>query len=187
MGVALTAKEERVSILEWLGFRPATGEPNVSETEAIRKIADELDHLDPDRARYIAAFSYVLSRVAGADLDISEEETRAMERLAADHGHLPEQQAVLVVRMAKSHNLLFGGTENYLVTRELGRIATRDQKIAILECLFAVSAADNSISTVEDNTIRQIAAELRLERADVVAARRLFREHLEVLKKPRPS
>ena len=158
-----------------------------ASTSSVVKIIESIDHLPIESARYVAAFAYVLSRVAGADLEISEEETRAMERIVADHGHLPEQQAVLVVRMAKSHNLLFGGTENFLVTRELGRIATRDQKIAILECLFAVSAADNSISTVEDNTISQIAAELLLERTDVVAARRLFREHLAVLKKPRPS
>jgi len=185
MGGARTVKEVRVSILEWLGLRPATDHGSQAETEAVRKIADELDGLDRDRARYIAAFAYVLSRVAGADLDISEDETHAMERIVADHGRLPDPQAVLVVRMAKSHNLLFGGTDNYLVTRELSRIADRDRKVAILECLFAVSAADDSVSTVEDNTIRQIAAELLLERTDVVAARRLVREHLAVLKKSR--
>jgi uncharacterized tellurite resistance protein B-like protein len=176
-----------VSILEWLGLRTAAPSRSAVETEAVRKIADELDQLDPDRARYVAAFAYVLSRVASADREISDEETRAMERLVVDHGHLPEQQAVLVVRMAKSHALLFGGTDNFLVTRELGRIATREQKVALLECLFAVSAADRSISAVEDNTISQIATELRLERADVVEARRLYREHLAFLDRPRPS
>jgi uncharacterized tellurite resistance protein B-like protein len=174
-----------VSILEWLGLRPVARGSSSAETEAVRKIADELDQLDPDRSRYVAAFAYVLSRVAGADREISEDETRAMERIVADHGHLPEQQAVLVVRMAKSHNLLFGGTDNFLVTRELARIATHEEKVALLECLFAVSAADRSISTVEDNTIAQIAAELRLERGDVVAARRLYREHLAVLQESR--
>ena len=86
--------------------------------------------------------------------------------------------------MAKSQNLLFGGTENYLVTRELNRIASREQKLALLDCLFAVSAADESISTVEDNVIRQIAAELRLEHREFIEVRSRFRDHLAVLKKP---
>ena len=40
-----------------------------------------------------------------------------------------------------------------------------------MNCLFAVSAVDQSIQTVEDNAIRQIASELRLEHADFIAAR----------------
>ena len=91
---------------------------------------------------------------------------------------------MIVVQMAKSQNLLFGGTENYLVTRELNRIASREQKLALVDCLFAVSAADRSISTVEDNAIRQICAELRLEHRDFIDVRSRYREHLAVLKEP---
>lgn len=90
----------------------------------------------------------------------------------------------MVVQMAKTQNILFGSTENYLVAREFGRTSTREQKQALLECLFAVSAADGSISVVEDNEINQVATELKLERDDVVAARSQFREYLAVLKKP---
>jgi hypothetical protein len=96
----------------------------------VRKIAAALDRLDPDRARYIAAFAYILSRVARADLQISDVELREMERLVQEHGGLPEEQAVLVVQMAKTQSTLFGGVENFLVTREFDKIATREQKIA---------------------------------------------------------
>jgi uncharacterized tellurite resistance protein B-like protein len=90
--------------------------------------------------------------------------------------------------MAKTQSLLLGGTENYLVTREFARIATREQKLALLECLFAVSAADETVTTIEDNVIKQVAGELQLERSDVVAARGRFREYLGVLKdRPRGS
>ncbi|NIM63068.1 MAG: hypothetical protein GTO30_15925, partial [Acidobacteria bacterium] len=60
----------------------------------------------------------MLSRVAHADLDISDDETRAMEELVIETGGLPEEQAIIVVQMAKTQNLLFGGTENYLVAKE---------------------------------------------------------------------
>jgi uncharacterized tellurite resistance protein B-like protein len=174
-----------VSILDYLGFggqpKPADSDPEMTAT--VRKLVRELDHLEPERARFIAAFAYVLARVAHADLEISDDETRAMERIIAEHGGIPEAQSILVVQMAKNQNLLFGGTDNFLVTRELNRIASREQKFAVLECLFAVSAADESISTAEDSVVRQVATELQLEHGDFIAVRRRFREHLAVLKK----
>ncbi len=173
-----------MSWLEFLGFKGVEScGATQAETETVRKIVEELDHLDPERARFIASFAYILSRVAHADLSISPEEQRAMERIVVEQGGLPEEQAVIVVQVSKTQNLLFGGTENYLVTREFNRIATRDQKRALLECLFAVSAADLSITTVEDNVVRQIADELMLDHADFIEIRSRFREHLEVLKK----
>jgi uncharacterized tellurite resistance protein B-like protein len=155
-----------------------------AETATVRRIVDELDHLDPERARYIAAFAYILSRVAQADMNISREETRLMERIVHERGGLPEEQAIIVVQMTKSQSLLFGGTENFQVTKEFGRIAGRADKMALLECLFVVSAADASITTAESNVVRQIADELRLEHADYIAIRSRFREHLAVLKQP---
>jgi len=181
-----------VSILEFLGFgrsRESGESPGESpgDSETVRRIVDQLDHLEPERARFVAAFAYVLSRVAHADLEISEDETRAMERIVTDHGGLPEAQALIVVQMAKSQNLLFGGTENFLVTREMRRMATHEQKLALLDCLFAVSAADISISTIEDHVIRQIATELRLEHKDFISVRSRYRDHLAVLQDPRKS
>ena len=175
-----------MSILEFLGFGTERERPESDPqmTETVRKLVDQLDHLEPERARFVAAFAYVLSRVAGADQHVSDEETRAMERIVMDHADLPEEQAILVIQMAKSQNVLFGGTENFLVTRELNRIATHEQKLALLECLFLVSAADESISTAEDTVVRQIAAELLVEHRDFIEVRRRFREHLAVLKKP---
>lgn len=173
-----------MGILDFLGFGTEAAEPPSSsgETETVRKIVRELEHLDPERARFVAAFAYVLSRVAHADMRISDEETRAMERIVTERGKLPEEQAIIVVQMAKSQSLLFGGTENYLVTKELNRLATRDDKLALLDCLFAVSAADRSVTTIEDNVIRQIADEMRLEHKDFIDVRRRFRDHLAVLK-----
>jgi uncharacterized tellurite resistance protein B-like protein len=140
--------------------------------------------MDPARARYIAAFAYLLSRVADADLNISPEETQAMERIVMERGGLPPEQAILVVQMAKTQNKLFGGTENFLVTREFNRIATREQKIALLHCLYAVSCADQSISNVEDHEIRNIASELLLTHQDFIDVRLAYREYLAVLKDP---
>ncbi len=178
-----------MSIFKFLGF--ATDDQaqaaSLAETETVRKIVEQLDHLDPERARFVAAFAYILSRVARADLNISEEETAAMEHIVSEHGALPAAQAVIVVQMAKTQNLLFGGTENFRVTKEFNRIASREEKMALLDCLFTVSAADRSITTTESNVIRQIADELRLEHGDYIEVRSRFRDDLAVLKKPGSS
>jgi uncharacterized tellurite resistance protein B-like protein len=175
-----------MSLLKLLGLgadSPASGR-SVGDTDTVRKIVAELDHLPDEEAAYIAAFAYILSRVARADMSISDEETRAMERTVVEHGSMPEEQAIIVVQMAKTQNLLFGGTENYLVSQEFNRIATREQKMALLDCLFAISAADLSITSAEDKVIRQIADEVMLEHSDFIEVRARFREHLAVLKKP---
>ncbi len=175
-----------MSILDFLGLKSTAPEPqhNRGETDTVRKIVARLDGLPEDKARFVAAFAFMLSRVAHADLDISDEETRAMEQIVVEPGGLPEEQATIVVQMAKTQNLLFGGTENYLVAKEFNRIATREQKLSLLHCLFAVGAADDSISATENNVVRQIAEELNLEHADFIAVRSRFREHLAVFQRP---
>ena len=155
------------SIRAWLGIDA----PAEQEFAPLRETLDALDHLAPDRARFLAAFAYLLGRVAHADLNVSAEETGAMEALVREHGQLEEDQARVVVRLAKTSNLLFGGTANFLVAREFSALATYDQKIALIRCLFALSAIDQAISTAEEAEIHRIANELRIEQPDLVALR----------------
>jgi uncharacterized tellurite resistance protein B-like protein len=159
------------------GTRPS------SETETVRKITQALDRLEPARAKYVAAFAYLLGRAARADLKISMMETQAMERIIAERGGLPEEQAVIVVQMAKSQNILFGATENFLVSREFKELSSYAERMALVECLFAVAASDHSISTIEDNEISQIADELRIEHRDFISIRSKYRDCLAVLQR----
>lgn len=166
------------------GFQPDQNAAQHGETETVRKITQALDRLDPARARYIAAFAYILGRAALADLTVSETEVRQMEQLVMEIGGLPEDQAIIVVQIAKTRNALFGATENFLVTREFAGMASREDKLRLLDCLFALSASEDGISTMEDNEIRQIASELQLEHRDFIAVRYRFRDKLNVLRKP---
>ena len=176
-----------MGLLELLGFGGGDrARPNSAKASAtIRKISAALDELEPEKARYIASFAYILGRVAHADMEISPRETREMERIVEGLAGLPEEQAVLVVQIAKTQNTLFGSSEHFSVTQEFNNIATRTQKLALLNCLFAVSSSDESISTVEDNEIRRIVTELRLDHQDFIAARSAYKQYLEVLKKPK--
>lgn len=171
-------------IRDWLAQPPPTQEASESENETIREITRKLDQLPVEQARYLAAFAYILGRAAHADLDISEDETRAMEEILVKQGKLSPDVAIIVVQMAKSQNLLFGGTENYLVTREFKKMSTPEQRENLLRSLFAVSSSDDSISVVEDNEIRRVSNELGITHSEFIAIRSSFRDYLAVLRKP---
>ena len=156
----------------------------VAETETVRRIARKLEVMEPERARFVAAFAYILSRVAGADSHFSDSEVAEMERIVADHSQVPPEQAALIVAMAKQHQVMFGGTEDFLVTREFERIATTEQRLALIDCLYAVAAAEHFVSVVEDNEIRRIADQLRLSHQDWIGVRVRYQDRLAVLQKP---
>jgi tellurite resistance protein len=99
-------------------------------------------------------------------------------------GQLPQAQAIVVVEIAKNQNRLFGGTENFLVTREFREIATDEQREQLLECLFAVSAADEAISGDEEAQIRQIASELGFPQPQYLEVRLRYSDKRTVLRRP---
>ena len=102
-------------------------------------------------------------------------------------GHIPESQAVLLVEIAKHQVRLFGGTDNVAVSQRFRQRSTPEQRIELLECVFAVSAADDSITVVEEGQARQISSELGLTHKEFVQARSAYVDHLEALKALRAS
>ncbi|CAN5628006.1 hypothetical protein BH23CHL7_BH23CHL7_19400 [soil metagenome] len=151
------------------------------ETVTVRRIVAELDALAPDQRRYLAGFAYVLSRAAHADLTVTDSETALMEQIVGRIGGLPMAQAVLVVEIAKHQSSLYGGTEDYLVTREFAANSTEEQRIALVESCFAVVAADHVIGAEEYAELTQIASELNLSREQLNVVRREYREHLTAI------
>jgi uncharacterized tellurite resistance protein B-like protein len=149
---------------------------------AVRRIAAELDALPAEQARYLAAFAYLLGRVAHADQHVSATETARMEELVRESGAVSAEQATLAVEIAKAQNRLFGHVENFLVTRELRDGASVEQRRALLDCLFAVSAAEDGISSEEEAKVRQIASELGFSHPEYVEARAAWSAHRNVLR-----
>jgi uncharacterized tellurite resistance protein B-like protein len=153
------------------------------DTETVRRIAGQLDALPVERARFLAAFAYILTRAAAADLDISHAELRAIEELVAQHGGLPQSQAVLVAQIAHHQSMLYSGTEDYLVTRQFKDLASDEDKLALLRCCYIVGAADDTITANESNTLQQIAKELDLDRDAVNAIRNEFAPKLAAIQR----
>jgi uncharacterized tellurite resistance protein B-like protein len=165
------------ALLKWIGADSDTVEP-----EVLDRTSAALDKLKPERARYVAAFAYLLARVAGVDSHITADELDLMHRLVQREADLSDEEAAAVVDLALGEVNRFTGTHNLEVTREFFTLSLPAQRLGLLRCLFAVSAADDSVATAEDNEIRRISRELKIEHADFIRARAEVREHLAVLK-----
>lgn len=162
-------------------------QPAATETESIRRIADQIEALPIEQRRFIAGFAYVLARAAHADLEISEAEMAYMERAVVDVGRLTEAQAVLVVQMARNMNELYGATEDYVVTREFTANSTRKQREDLLRTAFAVGAADDTITAAESAELNEIGKELLFRSEEVDAIRDEFRDQLAAIQAMRQS
>ena len=162
------------SLRAWMGV----DKPEEPEFAPLRATLEALDRLEPERARLLAAFAYLLGRVARADLQVSPEETRMMEALMREQGKLSHEEAMVVVQMAKTSNLMFGGSADFQVAREFSVLASYEQKLALMSCLFAVSATDEAISTAEEGELHRIARELRIDQADLIALRVSHKRYL---------
>ena len=160
--------------------RPAPPPPSdgAGDTATVRRIVAKLEAMPPEQARFLAAAAYTLARAANADLDISDDETAAIERELQGHESIDEATAVLVTEMAKLQAKTVGGTEDFVVTREFKAVSDHDQRLVVLRACFAVMAANGSISAEETATVNEIAAELDIDQAELNAIRADFHEQL---------
>jgi uncharacterized tellurite resistance protein B-like protein len=171
----------RVSVWKWLGLgggAPRDDFDSLAESEAA------LPGLDATRRRYVACFAYILTRSARADQQVTDDESSEMERIVARHTGISDAQAATAVRLAGIQARRSGGTDDFVVTREFDRVASHEQKLALIDALFTVTAVDASIVTVEDNEVRRIANELKIEHGEYIAVRARHLENLHVLRRP---
>jgi uncharacterized tellurite resistance protein B-like protein len=171
-----------MGLRDWLGLsapRDAGPEP----TEVVERIGASLPGLSPERTRLLGAFAYLLGRVAHADHELTAEEVAAMQAVVVEEGGLGLDQARAVVATAQQQSRLYRGTEDFRVAQEFAALATPDEKLALLRCLFAVSAADAAVVLAEDNEIRRITQELKIPHEDFIRARLAVRDRLAVLRK----
>jgi uncharacterized tellurite resistance protein B-like protein len=157
------------AIRAWLGLADEPKE--ASEHAPLRDLVDTLEHLEPDRARYLARFAYLLGRIAHADRHISPDETHAMEAIVAEEGGLTADQALMVVGLAKSSNALFAGTADFQVAQEFAEAADYDRKLALVRCLFRVASTDSAISMAEEAEIHRVANQFKILPQDLMSLR----------------
>lgn len=168
------------SLLNLLGLR--SGGDASAAPGTVGEIVARLERLPPERARRVAALALVLSRAADADLHIGDEEREAIGGVLVERASLSAEEAEAVAAIAARRSRVSGGTDHFLATRELAGMTTREEREDLLESLFSIAAADGSISTAEENRIRQIASELGFGHQEFADARSRWNEHREILR-----
>jgi hypothetical protein len=168
-----------------LAPRPPSADLN--ETATVRRIVAQLEDLPIEQRRFVAGFAYVLGRAAHADLVFSDAETAAIEEAVRKVSGLTEAQAVLVVEIARNQAELYGSTEDFLVTREFARIASREDRERALRTAFEIGAADDTITSVESAELNEIGKELGFAPEEIDAIRLEYRDQLSAVQAMRAA
>jgi uncharacterized tellurite resistance protein B-like protein len=153
---------------------PALG---AGETDSVRILTAALSAMPPARARYVAAFAYLLGRAANATGGMSDAE-RAAVLTIAEAGGLEPATAPMVVDLAATLAGDFGATEDFLVTREFKAISTMEERQRLIRCCFMVMSADDEIDATESWLVNRMAEELDVERPDLNAIRVEFYDQI---------
>jgi uncharacterized tellurite resistance protein B-like protein len=127
---------------------------------SVKRIAAEFEQFDDDTARYLAAFAYVLGRVAAVDREVDDDEVAVIKLALVEIAGIDPGHARLVADAAHVEAQEEGGTQDYIATRDFRRVASREQCEQLLRCLLQVAAADGEISREESSEIVNIAEEL---------------------------
>ena len=182
-----------MSLLKLLGWAPA--EPDSAHDDERRSVRSDtsrpaplastiqsrLASLDATRAEFVAAFAGLLVRVAYVDRSVSEAERAVLSRLLAANADLPAAEAKTVIEIATHAATTLGGISYASLTRAFNAIATAEEKMRLIDCLFAVATAEGSISLVEDEEVRAVARALLLSQQQFIAVRSRYKDQLEVI------
>ncbi len=170
-----------MSLLRFLGLG-GTGTRRDAEPESLIEIERSLDALPPEEARLVAAFAYLLARIAGADLRTDASERISMAERLATFGGVGSEQAKLLADTAVEAEALHGSSDDHLVARAFRDMTSDEERRRLLRCLYAVAAADETITTAEDNEIFDVATAIGVDRTDVIAIRSEWKQYLGSMK-----
>lgn len=157
-------------IMKWLGLGKAEREQAMPTSEAFGKLLRVLNGIDADnhaQARYLAAFACLLGRVAYADGFISSVEQASMKRMLSAHSSLNFMQVDLVLDIARFETVTNKGAPDPSVSGVFAAMADEAQRRELVDCLFALAAADEIIHPSEWKAVETIAAEVGVDPAVV--------------------
>ena len=152
------------------------------EPRSMQPLLKALSEMDATQARYLAAFAYVLSRVAAADRVIDPSEVQEIQNALVQEGALAQEQAELVVKLATVEAREHGGSQDYVVTRRLAELTPRAERPRVLKCAIRVAAADTVIDGHEEHELRGIAKQLGFSDKQFLHALNEYRDLRSVLR-----
>lgn len=169
-----------MGLLEILGVKK--GDRQHEELGELHQIVEEILGDQPEeKIKLVTGYAGVLGKVSYADMKMSQVELDRIEVLLKERLGLDGEDAARIVRVMDTDRVTLYSVEDHLYTRLLNDVLSHGEKLDLLTALFAVAAANEAISNLEDNTIRVISKWLLLSHKEFIDARLKYRDHLEVL------
>lgn len=157
---------------------------NAVETEGdpfLRRLHDQLQRMGPERLEYLAGFAGQLARVAHADDEISAAEAAVIKERLTAHAGLTAAEAGVVLDLLRHEFEVLRSVQNHLLNRAINAHASQADKETLIDCLYAVAAAEHLVSDIEEREIRRIADAVLISHRALIEIRSRYRDHLEVL------
>ncbi len=129
----------------------------------------KLSPVAPERLEYLSLFAGLLARVACVDRDFSAAELDSLKREIVRLGDFNADEVAVITSVVQDTTLK--GVDNALLSAGFFNVSDQEQRRQLLECLFALAAADGKISSVETEEIRSIATALGFSHKQFIAAK----------------
>ena len=148
----------------------------------IERLEAQLQTQTPERLQYLAGFAGELARVADAEDGISAAEESVIKAKLCEHGHLSGAETDIIIDLLRHEREVLHRLQNHVLNRAINTFASESEKATLLDCLYAVAAADQLVSDTEEREIRVIADALLIPHSVIIDIRLRYRDRIETLR-----
>jgi len=126
--------------------------------------------IDEDRLRKLSLAGGLMARVAHVDLEVSDDEYKALASSLVDEWGISTEEAAYVTEVAVSE--IGPDMDYYRLAREFFTSTDREERAKFLNILFSIANADGFVSNEEIEEIRAISNSLRLTHRQFIDAKK---------------
>lgn len=126
-------------------------------------------HIPETDLRKLSLAGGLMGRVAHVDREVTDDEIEAMVNALQAGWGIALEAAALVAEVAVSE--ISAGLDYFRLTREFCTATTEDERLHLLDALFAVAAADGLASHNQIEELRRIAKSLQLTHTQFIDAK----------------
>lgn len=126
--------------------------------------------IDEDRLRKLSLAGGLMARVAHVDLEVSDDEYKAIASSLIDEWGISTDEAAYVTEVAVSE--IGPDMDYYRLAREFFTSTDREERAKFLNILFSIANADGFVSNEETEEIRAISNSLRLTHRQFIDAKK---------------
>jgi len=140
--------------------------------EVQRRLELEKTSLDiaDDRLRKLSLAGGLMARVAHVDLEVSDDEYKAISNSLIAEWDINPEEAAFVTEVAVSE--IGPDMDYYRLAREFFTSTDHDERVKFLHILFSIANADGFVSNEETEEIRAIANSLRMTHRQFIDAKK---------------